>query len=268
LLRVTGPFTVEFQGQQRQITADNVYSEIERQRILSVEKPEDLLVHKEMLGLIGKNLVERLKAADRKSLLVAMQQFASACDVRDLQVYVADPVVEAELERQHCAGQLLPVADQPMLAVTYANMALAKTSLDMRPKMTLRIGPRTGGQRHVQLDLDLRDGAVPDEDPFLAGFQRWWVTVLLPEGSQLLSDRGPMEDPEAPNGGSYVADLWPDMTGSITVRFTMPDGPSLLIRRQPGVRPGDVVISAEGCGGKFSAESDRDLLVDLNSLCV
>jgi hypothetical protein len=267
LVGVTGPFTVEFAGQQRRITPDNVYTEINRQRVQDVETREDLLVHKEMLGLIGKNLIERLKNADRRALASALQQFGVACQRRDLQVYTADPSVEAELDRQHCTGRLQPVEGEPTLAVTYANLALSKSSLDMRPRLMLTASSVEDGQRQMRLDIDLRNGAVAEEDPTYAGFQRWWVEVGLPDGSTLLSERGPMEDPDAPNGGSYLADLFPNITGRITVRFSMPDAPSLLIRHQPGVRPGDVVVSQINCQPLPTTESDRDLLIDLSALC-
>jgi hypothetical protein len=151
--------------------------------------------------------------------------------------------------------------------VTYANMVLGKTSLDMRPKLTLTLDGIEDGQRVMRLDIDLRNGAVPDEDPWYAGFQRWWVEIELPAGSTLLSARGPMEDPAAPNGGSYVADIFPNMTGTINLRFTTPDVPTLLVRRQPGVRPGYVVVAQRGCPPAVQEELRRDLVIELNAGC-
>ena len=267
LVGVAGSFSVDFQGQQHRITPDNVYSQIEAARVQDVQSPQDLQVHKELLGLIGKNVIDRLKSADKRTLFDASGAFAAACLRRDIQVYAADPVVEAELDRQHCTGRLLPANGQPTLAVTYANLALSKTSLDMRPKLTLSVEAASDGERQARLDIDLRNGAVADEDPKYHGFQRWWVEVQLPAGSTLLSDRGPMENPEAPNGGSYVADLFPDQTGEINVRFSMPEAASLLIRRQPGVRAGDVVVSQVGCPPALDSELTEDLTIGLATLC-
>lgn len=267
LVGVTGPFGVDFEGQPFQITADNMYTQINQARVQDVQTADDLQRHKLFLGLIGKNLIDRLKGANKKSLAEAVPQLEAACARRDIQVYAANPAVEAELDRQHCTGRLLPVDGQPMLAVTYANLALSKTSLDMRPRLSLVTESASEGERQVLLDIDLRNGAIADEDPAYHGFQRWWVEVQLPAGSTLLSDPGPMEDPDAPNGGSYIADLFPDQTGRITVRFSMPDTPALLVRRQPGVRPGDVVVSQSGCAGGFDSQLTSDLTVDLSSLC-
>ncbi|MGI9146218.1 MAG: DUF4012 domain-containing protein [Chloroflexota bacterium] len=267
LVGVTGPFTVDFQGQQRRVTADNLYSEIERQRVQTIEKPEDLLVHKEMLGLIGKSLIERLKNADRNALMRAGQQLAVACRRRDVQVYVSDPVVETELDRQQCTGRLLPVDGQPTLAVAFANLALSKTSMAMQPRLTLTTGAPQDGQRPATLNIDVQDLAAAEEDPVYAGFQRWWVEITLPEGSSLLSERGPMDDPGAPNGGSYVAELFPGMSGRISVRFSMPDEPSLLIRRQPGLRTAEVSVSVTSCEHVLDTQLDEDVLVDVRGVC-
>ena len=123
--------------------------------------------------------------------------------------------------------------------------------------------------REMHLDINLRDGAVPAEDPVYHGFQRWWVEVQLPVGSRLLSHRGPMEDPDAPTGGSYVADLFPDQTGEINIRFLMNVSDSVLIRRQPGVSVGDVTVTQDHCPVEdaLSTELSVDVVVDLSKLC-
>jgi hypothetical protein len=266
MLGITGPFEVDFQGQIRRITADNVYAEINGQRQLHHE-PDDGPDHKDMLGLIGKNLIDRLKQANRNTLGLAAQQFLAACEHRDVQVYAADPNVQAALDRWDCTGRLLPDPQTPTLAITYANLVLSKTSLDMRPRLTMTIDPASEGQRRVTLALVLRNGTVPEEDPYYFGFQRWWVEANLPTGSTLLSDPGPMANPESPNGGSYLAAVFPRQTGQIDIVFTMPDSPTLLIRRQPGVRIGDLVIAQRGCEPAVDTELTDDLLVDLSSLC-
>jgi hypothetical protein len=267
LMRVTGPFTIDFEGQQLRITADNVYEQIERQRVWQRTTPEDRLVHKDVLGLIGKGLIERLKGADRRALVVAARELGDACARRDLQLYAANQDLQQDFDGQGCTGRLLPESGQPTLGVTYANLALAKTSLDMRPALTLVTDTARDGRRQVHLDIDLRNGAVPDEDPVYAGFQRWWVEVNLPVGSTLLSDRGPMQDPRSPNGGSYLAEIFPDATGRISIDFTMPDSPTLLVRRQPGVRTGNVRARQTGCTTSQTTELTRDLVLDFSSLC-
>jgi Protein of unknown function (DUF4012) len=266
LLGITGPFTVDFEGQTRRITADNVYGEIERQRRSGLTSADDALVHKDMLGLIGKNLIDRLKQADRRALGKAAHQFLVACQRRDVQIYVADPTLEAALDQQRCTGRLEPQPDVPTLAITYANVVLSKTSLDMRPTVAMSIGRVADGRRQVTMTIDLRNGAIADEDSVYHGFQRWWVEVVLPSGSTLLSDPGPMANPESPSGGSYLAAIYPDTVGRIDVVFSMPDTPTLLVRRQPGVRPGYVIASRASCPPGYDSELTSDLEIDLADL--
>ena len=102
LLDLTGSFSVDFQGQHRQITADNVYSEIERLRPQPTDASEQMLAHKQMLGLIGKSLIERLKTADRHALLDALKRLGEAIleavhTPQDLASIVAGSLVDANL---------------------------------------------------------------------------------------------------------------------------------------------------------------------------
>jgi hypothetical protein len=76
-----------------------------------------------------------------------------------------------------------------------------------------------------------------------------------------------MQDPDQPNGGSYLAALFPNQTGRITVRFSMPDSPTLLIRKQPGVRAGDLTVTQAGCPPGLETELSQDMIVDLTNLC-
>ena len=76
-----------------------------------------------------------------------------------------------------------------------------------------------------------------------------------------------MRDPDEPNGGSYLAELFPDTSGNIDVRFNMPLSESILIRRQPGVTVGSVTITDDACRETTTSDLDRDREFALNSLC-
>jgi hypothetical protein len=268
LVEITGPMTVDLDGRTTRITADNVYEQINARRGTREGFADATVVHKELLRLVGENLIHRLMNANPQVLARAVRDLAADCANRNVQVYTVTPSIEAALDVQHCTGRLLPVDGEPTLAVTYANLALSKTSVDMRPALHLTLQPPSDGHRLATLDIDLRDGARADEDPIYSGFQRWWVEVQLPEGSTLLTDPGPEQDPEAPNGGSYLADLFPDKTGRITVQFDMPDSPSLLVRRQPGVSIGDLTVSKAGCqDDPVTQELSSDVVLDLTSIC-
>lgn len=267
ILDLTGPVTVEVDGEPRRIDADNVHDEIERQRYAHGGN-ENAPSHKTVLALVGQALIERLMAADRALLLDLIRTMRTAADERDLQVYAVDPRLQAMADEQRWSGRLLPQPDTPTLALNAASLVTTKASRAVHPQVTLTIEPPVDGQRVVTLTADFIHTGDPAADPYYAGYQRWWVEVTLPEGSTRLdSSHEPEPDPNAPNGGSYELELFAGETTQFAVRFTMPDYPQLLIRRQPGISPVELTAETPGCQAPFTAALTADLTLDLTTLC-
>jgi len=271
LLRVTGPMTVNIDGEDRLITADNVYDEIERPRKLRIEGiisgPENNL-HKEALGTIGKALVDRLKASPRGELISAGKSVMAAADRRDVQIYVADSKVEAMLDQRRWSGRLVPDSGVPTLAITYGNLVTDKSSTNLQPTTTLTLSPPSGGRIQATLDLHLTNTGTGPGTDFYEGFQDWWIQLDLPNGSRVITSSSPPEpDPESPNGGSYRLPLAPGQSGTITVVFSMPASNALLIRRQPGVATVQMTVAQTGCQVPSPSPLATDRSVDLGTLC-
>jgi len=268
LLRITGPIMLSVDGEEREITAGNLYEEIERQRRLRRAGDLDATSHKELIALIGEELIERMKSGDRQLLARMAAALLPAAQRRDMQIYASDPAVQAMADRQGWSGRLIPDEGMPTLAVDFANMAINKASLAMQPRMALTLQAPENGQRRATLDVVLEHLGTNDEDPLYGGFQRWWTEVLLPEGSGwIASDPSPLPDPEALNGGSYQIDLFPGQMGRIHMEFTMPDAPSLLLRRQPGLRTAEVTVVDARCQQSQQVSLTKDVRVDLAALC-
>ncbi len=119
---------------------------------------------------------------------------------------------------------MVPQPGVATLAVNFANLVLVKDSLRMEPSLDLQLGPVQNGARQAILTITLKNTGTSAEDPFYAGFQKWWVEITLPDGSSL-TGRNPsnLPDPDAPNGGSYRIDLFPQQSGKIVLQFSMPD---------------------------------------------
>ena len=88
MLKLTGPMTIDVDGEMRTITSDNVHDEIERQRRLARdgEKTED--VHKQVVAIIGKHLIDQVKDGDRQTILNmvdAIEQTAETVICRSMQ---------------------------------------------------------------------------------------------------------------------------------------------------------------------------------------
>ena len=265
ILAVLGPITIAVDGEQRVITAENLYDEIERPRRLRRQGEDVDVRHKEVLALIGTQLLERLRQADRSTLVEIAHRLRDAAARRDLQLYSADPTVQEMLDRRAWSGRLVPDPDTPTLAVSLANLVTNKGSLALQPVLELTLGPlERSGQREARLTLTLTNTARNEDDPFYGGFQRWWIEIMLPPGSQLTGASKPAApDPEAPNGGSYVMELFPQQQDRLLVNFRMPAADALLLRRQPGVQPLTIRVEVAGCTAPVEFTLERDVRLDL-----
>lgn len=238
LLRVFGPITTDVDGEARTVTADNLLTEIERPERMRDQGIQTKDTHKDVLISIGEELIQRMTTSGAAGAAKAIPALMAAADRRDIQLYSANPAVEQALDKQAWSGRIAPEPQTPTLAVTFANVAINKASLEMHPSIALALGNVIDGRQQVTLTMDLHHTGSTAEDPLFAGFQKWYVEVVLPESSALLgSTPQPLANPEAPNGGSYQIDLFPQQIGHLSIQFSMPATSTLLIRRQPGLNP-------------------------------
>lgn len=267
-LAITGPVTVAVNGEERVITAENVYEEIERQRRLHREGVVVGERHKEILALIGDELIERFESADRSTLIRAARALKQAAEIRDIQVYMADPTAQAWLDQRGWTGRIEQRSDNPSLTIVLANVVTNKASLRLIPKAELTLGAIDQGMRQATLEMWLTNTGTNEEDPFYAGFSRWWVEIWLPANSTWEgSHPEPMGDPEAPDGGSYLIAIFPQETGYLSVTFQMPEVDALQLRRQPGVVPLSFGVQDPACGARFETTVVRDVSVPTGALC-
>lgn len=268
LLRITGNVTITVDGEERLITPENVYDEIERLRRVFREGLGPDGRHKEVLELIGIELIERLKAADRGMLVNVVRAMQAAADVRDVQIYVDDAAAQRWLDERRWSGRVDIGDGVPTLALTLANVVTNKASQRLEPRVLLTLGPKVGQRRMVTLEMWLKNTGTNEEDPFYAGFSRWWVDIWMPPGStRVTTHPAPMPDPEAPDGGSYLIAIFPQETGYLSVTFLTPEVDALRFRRQPGVVPLSIVIEDPVCSGRYTFDLTADTVAPFGSLC-
>jgi hypothetical protein len=261
LLRVTGPVTINVDDEERLITPDNVYDEIERQRRLHREGIRPTEEHKEALALIGELIMDKLKVAPRGDLRTLGQALRDEANRRDVQFYAANSVLQNWLTARAWTGSLSPDPGQPTLDLVLANVNNNKASDRLNPYVNLRLGPAVDGRRTVTMQLYLQNTGTNEEDAFYAGYQRWWVEATLPTGAGVtVAQPAPAPDPEAPSGGSYYVPVYPQQVGYMSITFTMPDTPTLLLRRQPGVVPLRIHLMQPGCDARDFALTQDTLL--------
>jgi Protein of unknown function (DUF4012) len=265
LVGLVGPFTVELSDGPREITPDNVYSEIERERQWFTDGPPSLAPHKQALALIGSELIDRLRAPGALSLPAALDMLTDACQRRDVQAYAQDPRIQGLLDEQRCSGRLQH-GSQPTLSISFANLVSNKTSQRLNSSFTVSSSAVQDGRRDVSLQIDLQHTGTPAEDPIYNGFQRWLIEVNLPDGSTLLSHPDSLPDPEAPDGGTYLIELWPHGSDHLGFEFSMPDSSALLVRKQAGLSPPKLVLGAADCQPE-QATLVADTIVHWDRVC-
>lgn len=267
-VRIAGNVTITVDGEERLITPENVYNEIERLRILHREGLGPDGRHKEILELIGVELIERFQAADRGMLIEAARALRDAADIRDVQMFMDSSMVQGWLAERRWTGSIGIDASQPTLAITLANVVTNKASMRLVPKVHITLGAEADGRRDVTLELWLTHTGTNEEDPFYAGFSRGWVDIWLPSESVRGSAHPePMPDPESPDGGSYLLAVFPQETGYLSVSFSMPETNTLRLRRQPGVVPVAFTVADPACDGRTEFVLNSDTVVRLDLLC-
>ena len=265
LIETTGPLTVEISGKPVQVTPDNVQQLIEQERNVGSDQKD---IHKEVVALIGQQLLAKLRAADRSSLTGVARNLKQLANTRDIQLYSADPTVEALLDARHWSGRLQPDSKTPTISVNVASVIPNKASRTIQTQMNLDIGKPENGRQQVTLALTLHNTGKAGQEGYYFGEQIWWVAVTLPDGARLgAPSLLAMPDPDAPNGGAYAITLKQGTTQHLTISFSMPEITRLLIRRQPAVN--DFAVSAQlpGCSRPDVFTLSTDTALPLNGVC-
>jgi hypothetical protein len=270
LITVTGPIVVDVDGEDREITAENLHDEAERQRRIVREGGEAETGHKEVIELISEILVDELSTGDRDSLIESVFLLFESFDRRDMQVYHDDDGVQVFLEERNWAGLEEPEPAAPTLSAVFANITGLKTSFVMQPDFELQLlESSTDEVQEAILTIGLNHQGAEEGDPFYEGFQRWWVDIALPEGSVLVDTMPEVaDDPDASSGGAYVVNLDVGEREEIAVKFTMPGSERLLIRRQPGLLTMTGTIRQQGCDEAVELQVDRDQVLLFDDSCV
>jgi hypothetical protein len=268
LIEITGPVEIDVEGEDREITSENVFEESERQRRLQREGGVTQTDHKEVIELIGDVLLDEILDSGRSELIDAALIGIENLDRRDSQIFHIDEGVQAFIEERNWAGLQFPDPEIPTLSIIFANITGLKTSLAMQADVELQI-LETSDEETLDgvLTVGLNHLGSEEGDPFYEGFQRWWVDVTLPDNTNVtLEDRNLADDPDASNGGAYIVSLDVEEREEIRVEFSMPWRDQLMLRRQPGLLSIDGTIVVEGCKAQeFSG--DRDLVIEFGSSC-
>jgi hypothetical protein len=266
VLAITGPYQVEINGQPQTVSAENYLQLIESYRDPNWWDPA---AHKRVVAILGAALIDHVKATDfatKKQIYFALRD---AADRRELQIYLIDPTLQAEVSKRGWDGALLPDPATPTLAMTVGGLTGGKKALTIGAQSLLEITPVAGGTR-VRWTITLNHRGDPAGDPVYQGYEYAWLSAYLPEGATLLRTSrtpAPAELADDPRAVSFGIALMPGTNETTTIEFRLPTTERLLLRRQAGFADVEVRVTGAtaNCALDWSFSLTRDHYVDLTA---
>jgi hypothetical protein len=245
VLRIIGPYNVVVRGDVETVSADSVIGIIDQYR----ERGR----HKRVVSVLGESLVQQLKQSsfdEKKQIFEAARQLA---EQREIQAYVFDPDVQAEIAKRGWHGPLHPEPGTPTLAMTIASLAGGKASPKVHVRTELAVSSNgADGISHVTWHLSFENRGDPLGDPMYEGFVRGWVQIYLPEGAVMTTTSiEPSKSNEDLRAIGYNLGMKPGQKYDLTIEFDMPAATQLILRRQPGLNNVKYAISGDMPGCSF-----------------
>lgn len=267
VLEIIGPYEIEIDGVPQ--TVDAAYF------LELIQSYREEARHKEVVALLGESLVAQVRDADFDTQKAIFNSLRDAADQREVQVYLIDPVMQAEVAKRGWDGVLTPDPGVPTLAMYMANLTGNKASDVIYAEAGLDISePNAGGVRQVTMHLEFehRGDTSDDASQLFNGYHRTWVSLYLPEGAQLVSVDGvqpePAEITDDPRALGFNIGLLPGATQTLTVTFDLPaEAEQLYLRRQSGFNDVEYWINApgDGCTIADAFTLDHDMLIDFTT---
>lgn len=265
VLDIVGPVDVEVEGETETITADTIVEFIEGFR--------DGYRHKPVIRELGNQLIDKALDSDfatKKEVFFAARDDA---DAREIQVYMLDPVMQAEVAKRNWDGKLVPDPELPTLAMTVASVVGGKTSDKIEARTDLTLSGQEGIS-WVTWDIRLEHSGDPDGPEKTNGLHGTWLSVYLPEGAVLTNtslEPAPPEINDDPRSISFFVPILPTEVEHVVVEFELPEPTEMLyLRKQSGfnVVRNYVTVDAGSCALTEWARLDQDLVVDTGTCSI
>ena len=262
VLRVIGPYEVQVQGDAATISADGIIALIESFRGTNE--------HKLVVAELGQSLIAKLKEASIGTKKRVWESLTASANRREIQVYMLDPTMQAQVVVRGWDGALEPRPGTPTLAMTIASVAGGKSSTNIYADTTLELEADTGagGFTRVRWTIQLQHRGDPNGNPRYNGFHRTWLSVYLPRGAELMSSSLTPDPPavsDDPRALGYNVPILPGEQATLVIEFTLPSPPAnVLLRRQSGANDALVRLRGGGFGCVFdeSLTLSEDYLLD------
>lgn len=198
LLVLTGPITVE----GKTFTAENFFTELEydvEQGFLTNGIP--VRQRKEIVKKVGDELVARMFGLPSSVWPELLRVLTDSLDQKDLLVYTRDPRLQSMIDARGWSGRTRST-EGDYLEVVDANLAALKTDGVMDKRIRYEVDVTTPGGLLATVTLKYMN--TNRKIDWRRTRYRDYVRVYVPEGSELVSSEGAMQNDKHLSGGVFV----------------------------------------------------------------
>jgi hypothetical protein len=265
VLAVTGP--VEVPGFPGSYGSENAVIDLERQVEQSyIDQGIDFGERKSVLGLLGGQIIERVKSLPPQDLLKLFQVMIGDLGRKDIQLSFADEQLEASVLAAGWGGAFDAKWSDDFLMAVDANLNAWKTDSVMKRSMRYEVD-LSGEVPKARLSIRYENTAT--EKTFMVKDYQSFLRVYVPAGSFVRSMEGGATEPVYGSfmGKKYAGTLVQVPLGGrkdIVMEYDLPkeldrDFYDLKIARQAGTGDNPVTLSIIG---KDGSKTEKEIVLD------
>lgn len=265
VLEIIGPYDVTVGDRTETVTSENFLDLIQ-----SLRDGDE--THKEFVGELGRSIIDQVLEAEFDTKKEIFWSLRDSANDREVQVSMAEPVLQAEVVNRGWDGALIPDPDLETLVMTIANITGNKSSPMVEVEAFLEvIASPEDDVRRVRWTIEMNHVGDPDGNLEFNGFHRTWLQAYLPDAAELVSTSLDPEDPEMvddPRALAWHIELLTGEQRLLTIEFDLPvEADQLLLRRQSGVHNINYHISGDtgSCELDQWVDFERDQVVDFTT---
>jgi hypothetical protein len=265
VLAVTGP--VEVPGFPGSYGSENAVIDLERQVEQSyIDQGIDFGERKSVLGLLGGQIIERVKSLPPQDLLKLFQVMIGDLNRKDIQLSFSDEPLEASVLAAGWGGAFDSKWSDDFLMAVDANLNAWKTDSVMKRSMRYEVD-LSGETAKVKLTIHYENTGT--EKTFMIKDYQSFLRIYVPEGSYFHSVTGGATDPVYGTfmGKKYAGTLVQVKLGQskdIFLEYDLPKGLDrdfydLKIARQAGTGDNPVTLTIIN---KDGTKTERNIVLD------
>ena len=229
---------------------------------------------KGVLGPLMQTILQKTYSSPKDYMQDLLELAWTSLSQKNIQVYMFDEKGQAAMETLNGAGKLeTPTNGEDFLAIINTNLAGGKSNLFVNYEVRQTAELPSNGQLKKKVEITYRNSGKPSNCDLEAGelclnvTLTDWTRLYVPEGSQIVSSQGFLEDAiQYDEDGFTIIEgyftLEPEGMAKVIVEYTIPyadtENYKVKIWKQGGVDPFKTLLDVTG--GQEEVMVDKDIL--------